>query len=323
MINSVRNTVLSVLNKNNYGYISPSDFNLYAQQAQMELYEEYFSNYNKDINMENSRMSGSDYADISKTLREVIEGFLVSDFLYPVISPSNNTLNRYFFPSLITTGNECYMIENLNCYTKNLATGASTGAVAFKLVDATASFSSTVIKPGDIVVNIQTYQNTTVESVQSSTTINLNEDIFTVPGQDYRIYSASVYAEAEKTSPAKINLLNTSLLTSPSLNFPAYELVGNNIIFYPTSIKGYGVVKASYFRYPKPPKWTYITLVNGDPSFDQSQPDYQDFEMPLEDEFKLVMKILQYCGMSIREIQVTQFGQAQETHEQPSFSQQI
>lgn len=323
MINSVRNTVLSVLNKNNYGYISPSDFNLYAQQAQMELYEEYFSNYNKDINMENSRMSGSDYADISKALREVLESFLISDFLFPVISPSGNITNKYFTPSSITTGNDSYMIENINCYTNNVALGSTTGAASFQLIDLTASFSSTVIKPGDIVVNIQTYQSTTVEAVQTATTIALNNDIFTVPGEDYRIYSASVYAEAEKTSPAKINLLNTSLLTSPSLNFPAYELVGNNIIFYPTSIKGYGVVKASYFRYPKPPKWTYITLVNGDPSFDQSQPDYQDFEMPLEDEFKLVMKILQYCGMSIREIQVTQFGQAQETHEQPSFSQQI
>lgn len=43
MINEVRNAVLSVLNKNNYGYISPSDFNLYAANAQMELYEEYYS----------------------------------------------------------------------------------------------------------------------------------------------------------------------------------------------------------------------------------------------------------------------------------------
>ena len=50
MINSVRNAVLSVLNKNNYGYISPSDFNLYAQNTQMEIYEEYFNNYNKVIN---------------------------------------------------------------------------------------------------------------------------------------------------------------------------------------------------------------------------------------------------------------------------------
>ena len=49
MINEVRNTVLSVLNKNNYGYISPSDFNLFASNAQMEIWEEYFSSYNKTI----------------------------------------------------------------------------------------------------------------------------------------------------------------------------------------------------------------------------------------------------------------------------------
>jgi hypothetical protein len=92
--------------------------------------------------------------------------------------------------------------------------------------------------------------------------------------------------------------------------------------FYPTTISSYGAVQATYFRYPKVPKWTYITLANGEPVFDQSQLDYQDFEMPNEDEFKLVMKILQYCGMSIREGEVTQFGMAQEQHEQPTFSQQ-
>lgn len=73
MINSVRNTVQSVLNKNNYGYISPADFNLYALQAQMELFEEYFSTYNKIINMENSRLSGTDYADVEQPVAELLE----------------------------------------------------------------------------------------------------------------------------------------------------------------------------------------------------------------------------------------------------------
>ena len=69
MINEVRNTVLSIINKNNYGYISPSDFNLFASQAQMELYEEMFSSYNKIITMENNRVSGTDYADLKRNLR--------------------------------------------------------------------------------------------------------------------------------------------------------------------------------------------------------------------------------------------------------------
>ena len=71
MINSVRQTVLSVLNKNNYGYISPSDFNLYAKQAQLEIFDGYFKELNQVINAENSRMSGTEYADFDH--RELCE----------------------------------------------------------------------------------------------------------------------------------------------------------------------------------------------------------------------------------------------------------
>ena len=50
MINSVRNTVLAIINKNNYGYISPGDFNLFAKQAQLDIFDEYFIRYNQQIN---------------------------------------------------------------------------------------------------------------------------------------------------------------------------------------------------------------------------------------------------------------------------------
>ena len=63
-------------------------------------------------------------------------------------------------------------------------------------------------------------------------------------------------------------------------------------------------------------------MVSGEPAFDQSQPDYQDFELPNEDGYKLVTKILEYCGMSIREMEVAQFGMTQQAHEQPTFSVQ-
>ena len=55
MIDAVRNTVLAILNKNNYGYLSPSDFNLYAKQAQLEVFENYFYTYNNQLNLENAR----------------------------------------------------------------------------------------------------------------------------------------------------------------------------------------------------------------------------------------------------------------------------
>jgi hypothetical protein len=247
MINAVRNTVLSILNKNNYGYISPSDFNLLAKQAQMELYEEYFSSYNKTINMENARMAGTEYADIKNNIAEVLEAFLRTDTLVQV----GANLNEYYMPSITTTGYNNYMISKLICYDGNTRLG-----------------------------------------------------------------------DAEKVSNARINLLLDSLLTTPTKKYPAYIIEQNKVIVYPDTINAANSLKCSYFRTPLDPKWTYITLANGEPAFDQSQPDYQDFELPAEDEYKLITKMLEYCGMTIRESEITQFGMAQQQHEEPTFSQQ-
>lgn len=325
MINSVRNTVLSVLNKNNYGYISPSDFNLYAKQAQMELYEEYYSSYNKAVNMENQRLSGTDYADIVQPLAETLEVFMVSDYLYPVFNGLGTLTNKFYYPSLTTTGNEAYMMNRVAAYTSLLASGiaSSVTQINFALYASPGTtFITDGIQPGDIVLNTTTHQSATVVTVVSQNYLGLDEDIFQVVSQGYRVYSANQYSDVEKVSNGKIGMLNMSMLTSPSLMFPAYTIDDSTITAYPSTVNGYGAIKATYFRYPKVPKWTYITLVNGEPAFDQSQPDYQDFEMPNEDEYKLAMKILQYCGVSIREQEVTQFAMAQEQHEQPSFSQQ-
>jgi hypothetical protein len=323
MINSVRNTVQSVLNKNNYGYISPADFNLYALQAQMEFFEEYFSNYNKVINMENSRMSGTDYADIEQPIAEVMEYFMRSDFLVPILTPSGFTVNQFYAPSVVTLGYDYYMINKLLCYNTKKISGATTGLPSTnQLIDTNSNFITAGIAYGDIVINLSTLESAEVMAVASATVLDLSSDIFQGVKEDYTIYS-SVGVDAEKVSVGKITMLNNSMLTAPSTIFPAYTLTDTGVITaYPNTIKGYGAVNATYFRYPKAPKWTYISLASGEPLFDQSQPDYQDFELPPEDEYKLAVKILQYCGITIREAEVINFAMAQEQHEQPSFSMQ-
>lgn len=327
MINSVRNTVLSVLNKNNYGYISPSDFNLYAKQAQLEVFEEYFSNYNKTINMENVRSSGTDYADIGKATAETIESFLVTNFLYPFdLDYPEVSRARYYIPSLTTTGDEAYMINRVVCYPNEIASGFNGTALSFILEDATATFIADGVKAGDIVVNWDLYQTAIVYAVLSDTQLQISADIFQSTGEEYYVISAQSYKEVEKVNAAKMTMLSLSNLTSPSAMFPNFTLETNQMQVYPFtstfSVAKLGQLQAQYFRYPKEPKWTYISLAGGEPIFDQTQLDYQDFEVPQEDEFKLVMKILQYCGVSIRENEVTQFSMAQEQHEQPTFSQQ-
>lgn len=322
MINSVRNTVLSVLNKNNYGYISPSDFNLYAQQAQMEIFEEYFSDYNKTITLENARRAGTDYAELSKAIAEFLDLFIIDKNLYPKQNALGNDTNQFYNPSATTTGDTAYLINKVICYTNKKVTGSNTSVTLNQLIDTAVNFNTLGVVPGDIVVNNTTNQSTTVDAILSSFALGLVDDIFLVTPEDYTIYSYADYSEAERVSNGKIASLNMSMLTAPSIMFPAYTQSNDAMILYPTSIAGYGAVKATYFKYPRSPKWTYITLTNGEPVFDQSQPDYQDFELPLEDEYKLVMKILQYCGISIRETQVTQFAMAQEQAQQPSINQQ-
>ena len=311
MINQVRNTVLSVLNKNNYGYISPSDFNLYAENAQMELFEEYFIGYNKAINMENARQAGSDYAEVEGPIAETIEGFLVTNYLSRNTSTSYSAKNSFSFPSLTTTGTTAYYVLKVLCNTGIKTQGTNTSVVTNQLVCATGNFTTFDIQPGDIVVNTTTKAAARANSVVSNTVIALDANIFTATAQDFLILSQTSQ-EADKVSVGKITMLDSSLLTKPNEMYPSYTLEGDYINIYPKTINQFGQVECVYFRHPKVPKWTYSTLANGEPVFNQSQPDYQDFELPDEDVYRLVMKILQYCGMSIREIEVTQFGIIQE-----------
>ena len=242
MINSVRNTVLAILNKNNYGYISPSDFNLFAKQAQLEIFEEYFSEYNNVINKENARVSGTDYADVRKALEEAIELFATTSTLTQFAVASN----KFYLPSVTTTGSDYFMISKILCYD---ASGAT------------------------------------------------------------RVFKG----EAAKVTHGKITMLITSNLTAPTETYPSYTQEGSVLTIYPASFNLANEVDAVYFRYPKDPKWTFTTLINGEPVFNQSAGlGYQDFEVPVEDEIKLVAKILQYAGMSIREIEAVQFGGAEE-----------
>lgn len=307
MINSVRNTVLSILNKNNYGYISPSDFNLFAKQAQMDVFDDYFSQYNMQINRENARSSGTGYADITKGLEEVIDYFSTTKYL------RYSSGSKFLLPSVTTTGEDYYLINKILSYQDFRVNSSNTSVSASQLVDTTATFTATVTQ-GDIVVNTLTYESSEISSVVSDTVLSLDDDIFTAFPQTYSIFS-SAQNEAEKVSNSKITMLNTSTLTKPTKIFPVYSEEGSLITLLPKTIKNEGSLLAQYIRYPKEPKWTFISILGGEPVFDQTQTDYQDFELPLDDAVTLVTKILQYAGLSIREVGVVQFGQAEEAKE--------
>lgn len=315
MINAVRNTVLAILNKNNYGYISPSDFNLFAKQAQLDIFDEYFIAYNNQINKENGRVSGSGYADIKKGYEEVIDTFSITASL------SKNILNEYIVPTPATTGSDYYLLNKILIYSAVTSSGVttSTGGGNTELIDSSATFQSDGVSVGDVVSVVlanSVVTNLSVVSITNQTTLVVSVASLLTANISYSIYKKSnLKNEAEQVSNSKITMLNKSMLTAPNTTFPAYTQEGNILTLHPDSLNEIGRVVSQYIRYPKDPKWTYVSLTGGEPMFDQSQSDYQDFELPPDDVNNLVARILQYAGMSIREIATVQFGQAIEQQE--------
>jgi len=302
MINAVRNTVLAIANKNNYGYISPQDFNLYCNQAQMDIFEDYFYQYNNWVARTNARTSGTGYADIVKNLEEVIDTFSVTSFLSQPDGPG--TSNRYSLPS------DYYLINKLYYYPNVLEEGDVTTVSASKLIDSNANFSNVTV--GSIVTNSTNNTETYVVNVVSNTELDLATDIFTTLADEYFILQADNVTEVDRVHQKKILLLTSSNLTAPTTQFPAYTMEGSIATIYPSSIRQADRIKAQYIRYPRNPNWTYLTTSGNDPIFNAGASNYQDFELPESDEPNLIAKICQYIGVEIRESDVLQFGLTQE-----------
>jgi len=187
IINTVRATVLSIANKNNYGYITPNDFNLYAKQAQLDIFEDYFYQYNSWIVKQNARVSGSDYADIIKGLVEVIDSFSSTKGLI------NTGINLFDLPD------DYYLIDKINYYPNLTATGTLTfGSTGNTLIDSAATFvTGGQVVAGQLIVNttgggIYSGGSAFVVSVDSETQLTISTNDFftgTFEGTSYSILS--------------------------------------------------------------------------------------------------------------------------------------
>ena len=71
-INTVYQRVLAILNKEQRGYLTPVEFNLFANQAQLDIFEQYFYDLNQF-----SRLPGNstEYSDMVDILEEKISAF--------------------------------------------------------------------------------------------------------------------------------------------------------------------------------------------------------------------------------------------------------
>lgn len=227
MINSVRNTVLSIIDKDNSGFISPLEFNLYAKAAQLEIFQEYFDNYRAAVLNKNNRRGSRGATDEVKDIRHKLDIFTKKSSLTQV-----GETDRYTLPS------DLYMINNVLC------------------------------------------GNDLVEEVDKTEFYYLGQANLASPSETYKIYTR--FGEELEVSP---------------------------------SLGEYDSLSMVYYRTPVDPKWTYLTTAGGDPIYNASASDHQDFELHPEEETQLIVKILRYAGVSIRAEDVVMTADTQDTKE--------
>ncbi len=242
-VDDVYKTVLLILNKEQRGYITPTEFNKIATQVQLEIFENYFQYENRQYRVPDNE---SEYSDRYKNVDEKIAIF------------------------------------------KELSDGLN--------------------KP-------------------------MGEDYFEQPNDLYKLGTV-IYTDAkgnqievQKSQQNDFLYVDMSPLTKPSEKYPIYLYRNNRIYVKPDSIIKYQV-KVSYLRKPKDPRWGYTVDTNtggyiyddteydptGTPPYpDPSVPDptywgSTDFELHETEQTELIIKILMYSGVVIRDPSIVQIA---------------
>lgn len=231
-VNTVYQTVLLILNKEQRGYMTPTEFNSIGTQVQLEVFEKYFEDMNQQIRVP---QTDTDYADRVENIDEKIAIFKTFGSTNYI---SSGTLN-YFIPSRVDSyGNT---------------------AIFYRL--------------GTVLYNNET--------------------------------------EVQRVDRSDFYHIDKSLLTKPSKTFPVYLYENNYLFIKPTTI--ISDVQLDYIRKPIDIRWGFTVgslgqYIYNSNIFDSStEPNGSvDFELHDSEQAELILKILIYAGIVIRDPNIIQ-----------------
>lgn len=105
-VNTVYRTVLSIINKEQRGYMTPQEFNTVATQVQLEIFEQYFDDLNQQLRV---NQSNYEYADRVANVDEKMSIFKTTGlcvaasgyFTLPTVDLYGNTGSLYRLGTLV------------------------------------------------------------------------------------------------------------------------------------------------------------------------------------------------------------------------------
>ena len=154
-VNTVYSRVLAILNKEQRGFLTPQEFNLFANQAQMDIFEQYFYDINQF-----SRMPGNstEFSDMLNILNEKIAPFIKEATLS--YSSANGALTRptdFYRLGNIRIGNVEAQRLNRNEYlvvnASPLTTPSAAFPVFFEKEHGFVVYDSAIVKQSGVIID--------------------------------------------------------------------------------------------------------------------------------------------------------------------------
>ena len=309
-INNVYQKVLAIANKEQRGYITPQEFNLFANQAQMDIFEQYFYDKNQYNRLPKDN---TPYADLDHLLEEKISIFKKRQQPVTIINQFGDG----------TLPNDVYRLDNLTRLSLTGVSGSTANIIEevtedeFMLMDRTPLAKATIerpvyvrtsatgvkIKPHSVTPSasaaVYFTQNgdtdgTTTISVDAGGNLDFIEAGQTITGTDIPAGTTVVSISGSGPNNLEISQAATGSTSDVTLTFASDD------------------VKCNYIRKPATVKWTYTVIV-GKALYNASATDLQNFELHESEENNLVIKILQLAGISMKDYNVTQVASQKES----------
>tara|TARA_R110000765_G_scaffold81992_2_gene160135 strand:- start:5213 stop:5989 length:777 start_codon:yes stop_codon:yes gene_type:complete len=245
-VNTVYTTVLSILNKEQRGYLTPYEFNQAATQVQLDIFEKYFKDLDKQL-----RIPQNDF-----------------DYSNPIINMDDVMSTFKCFGSCVYQSNNKFNLPITDTITNQ--------TIVYN--DQPSSTQFAFYRLGTV-----TYEPSGTKSIQIE---RLQRDPF------YNI--------------------DRSDLTAPSTNFPVYLFENLMLDVKPNTITS--DVKTTFIRKPRDVVWAYsVNATLGNYVYAPTGgggiipiTGSQDFEISSNQQTEVILEILKYAGVVIRDPQIVQ-----------------
>jgi hypothetical protein len=307
-VNTVYQTVLLILNKEQRGYMTPLEFNKTGAQAQLEIFEAYFDSLNQQIRVP---QTSADYSNRTVSLEEKLSIFKEFGNATSVSASSVFNLPQQFSgqanistvtivaatvdPGLTYTIQNATVDQISNGVVQIFGNGVLISDTEYTIAGTIITFSSQPVAGQTLIVNIYPKQF-----------YKLGQVLHNAGG-------ATIPRELQEVGRDELYHLLSSDLTAPNANNPIYLYEKNQLTVYSGTPAITTGIEVAYLRKPLPPIWNFTVGGSNQYLYDSSASF--DFEISPVEQTELILKILLYAGVVVKDPQIIQVAAQQVAQE--------